>query len=281
MASNTNKSFTFIGVPTHSGQIGIGTVQAILKAPKLSDCVVHMNCCSLLAHNFNSIFCTALNLKESGAVPLTHFCLLHADIVPVQPNWLNIMIAEMEKHDLDVLSAVVPIKDGRGLTSTGVCMSDPNAAIKGDVRRLTLQETMKLPTTFTGPDLIGRLEGWEGDCATLLVNSGLLVMDLRHAPVHEYLFTINDEIRTLTTGEQTEPGISRVARTEPEDWFFSRLLHELGVSYGATRAVDVKHCGVFDFDSRIAWGHEHDPSLFPVSDDNKESENAVIATGSV
>jgi hypothetical protein len=72
---------------------------------------------SLLALGFNQLWCRALNDRREGGI--THFAMHHADI-EAPAGWLDRLIDEQRRVDADVLSVVVPIKDGRGLTSTGV-----------------------------------------------------------------------------------------------------------------------------------------------------------------
>ena len=49
--------------------------------------------------------------------------MLHDDVVP-EAFWLDKLIAELELHSADVMSAVVPVKSGNGLTSTAVGDAD-------------------------------------------------------------------------------------------------------------------------------------------------------------
>jgi hypothetical protein len=72
---------------------------------------------SLLALVFNRLWCRALNERHDKG--LTHFAMHHADI-QAPAGWIDTLLAQQERVGADVLSVVVPIKDGRGLTSTGV-----------------------------------------------------------------------------------------------------------------------------------------------------------------
>ena len=82
-----------------------------------------------------------MNLRKERA--LSHWVLLHSDVVPVEENWILTLKAEMDKVKADVLSAVLPIKDSRGLTSTA-----PDTH-QWQPRRLTMKEIMDRPATFT------------------------------------------------------------------------------------------------------------------------------------
>ena len=48
------------------------------------------------------------------------------------------------------------------------------------------------------------------------------------------------------------------AQVEPEDWYFSRLLHELGLKVGCTRKVRLTHRGPHEFTNADVWGQPFD-----------------------
>lgn len=191
---------------------------------------------SLLALNFNSVWCNALNRANQGE-RLDYFAMQHSDIEP-ETVWLDKLIDELDSHDLDVLGVVSPIKTSAGLTSTAVARDD------GDTwrpqRRLTMSEVYDLPETFTSDDVAG----------SLLLNSGLWVAKFDLAWAKKVHFTINDRI----VFDQTS-GMYR-AEVEPEDWYFSRLCHELGLRIGVTRKVSLLHSGIQKFTNQHAWGSE-------------------------
>src|SRR4051812_48922453 len=109
---------------------------------------------SLLALNFNEMWARALNARSQG---ITHFVMLHADVVPHSATWVGQLRSIMDRHAASVLSVVLPIKDQRGLTTTGLYSpGDPRLR-----RRLTLQEVYQQPPTFTHEHL--------------LVNTGLMM----------------------------------------------------------------------------------------------------------
>lgn len=194
---------------------------------------------SLLAHSFNMLWCRALNVADSAG--LTHFAMQHGDIEPEQ-GWLDTLIDEMEAKELDVLGVAVAIKDPRGLTSTAVARDD------GDTWRthcrLTMAEIHRLPETFTSADIGGR---------KLLLNTGLWVC--RRGPWWPNLFfTINDRIMIGEDGKYHP-------QVEPEDWFASRLFHEMGLKVGCTRKVVVGHRGQQVYPNNLVWGqHQFDES---------------------
>ena len=168
--------------------------------------------------NMNLLWARALNTaKQDG---LTHFAMIHADIAPdLSQDWLNILIGELEKHGADFISAVVPIKDGRGLTSCGIGdPADPWAPWK----RFTMRELYSFPETFTAADI-----GY-GD-KFLNHNSGMIVADIRK-PVFRNVkpdgelaiwFEFRKRINVDPTGKVKLVG-------ESEDWNFSRRLWEQG-----------------------------------------------------
>lgn len=197
---------------------------------------------SLLASNFNQLWCGALNFASEGR-QVDYFAMLHDDIGP-EEYWLDHLIDEMEANDLDVLGVAVPIKDPRGLTSLALDRPGDTWMAAG---RLSMHDIYQLPETFTSED-IG---------APLLLNTGCWVcrFDMTWAPfVH---FEINDRIVYNTALSRYQ------SQTEPEDWFFSRLLHEIGqgetshlrpLRIGATRKIAVAHRGECDCTNTCAWG---------------------------
>lgn len=182
---------------------------------------------SLLALNFNIGWCEALNLRAQGVAPL-YFLLLHSDIIAKSGDWFTTLFQEMASHRAEVLSVVVPIKDSRGLTSTA------RNTDRWRPVRYTLAEIARQPITWTAPDL--------------LVNTGMLLVDMRREWVERVCFTVNDTIAHNPVTGRWE------ADVEPEDWSFSRQCHALGVQVWATRAVAVTHLGESGFDSDAVWG---------------------------
>jgi hypothetical protein len=190
---------------------------------------------SLLATTFNLLWCHMLNLRES--VGLTHFLMIHADVRPRGEEWFDTLLFEMEKNQGDVISAIIPIKDSRGVTSTAID-TDPWCPV-----RLTLKQVHEqLPESWTTPGL--------------LVNTGLLLVDVSKPWVEQICFTINDKI------EKDKEGIWR-AYAQPEDWNFSRQCRALGARVIATRAVTVEHFGIHKWQSGEVWGDNIDRQNLP------------------
>jgi hypothetical protein len=224
----------FLAVP-HYGALVPGALTSLCLPAVGHRVLLHTNGASLLAHNFNQLWCAALNARaEQG---LTHFAMHHADI-EAPPGWLDTLLVEMDQVGADVLSCIVPIKDGRGLTSTGV--QDPDT---GAITRLTMKQVMALPETFSAADI--------EPGAHLMVNTGLWVCDFTAPWVEDACFEIRDRI--------TRTGGRFVANVLPEDWNFSGLCARQGLRVFATRKVPVAHHGTATFRNDAVWGDwDHD-----------------------
>lgn len=221
-----DEAVLFLALPTYGYQRfnTVAIVDAVSGMTSFREFVVEELPGSLLAMGFNRLWARALEQRKT--VGITHFLLLHADVVPLDPDWLEQLYREMVTHQAKVLSAVVPLKDDRGLTSTATGGAGP-------FRRFSMTDVMALPETFTRPDL--------------LVNTGLLLVDLREEWVERICFTIRDSITKHADGTFT-------ARCEPEDWDFSLQARQLGVPVWATRKIKLHHLGTFAYPNYRAWG---------------------------
>lgn len=221
-----------IGIPTFDHKVITDTVYAVMAAKTRKD--VHVNFrltgFSGLTCNFNRLLCDALDGDY------THFVMLHADIAP-NPGWLDKLIEVMERFQADIVSAISPIKDERGLTSTAIeNIEDPWHPI-----RFTMKEVFKLDPSFTRPDL--------------LLNTGLMLVDIRKPWVNQVRFHVEDAIK-IVEGK-------RYPLFMPEDWLFSRDARAAGAqTLVATREVLLNHIGGAYHDNASPWGTcEHDPIL--------------------
>ena len=118
------------------------------------------------------------------------------------------------------------------VVDVGVGDEDPHWRVK----RLTLNEIYNdYEPTFTHEKL--------------LVNTGLMLVDLRKTWVENVWFAFEDKIipDPKAPGNFKAVGIS-------EDWFFSRRARELGAKLFATREVAVRHVGSADYSNASAWG---------------------------
>lgn len=198
---------------------------------------------SIITTTFNKMLCEVLNSKEE----FSYLAMIHADIVP-DMYFIDTLIEELESNNLDMLSAVVPIKDERGLTSTGLEVENTQWA----VRRLTMREIYdewKLPATFRVEDIPVR-KGQQG----LLLNSGCWVMRWDRKWRQNLFFRQHDRI-VWSLSEQKFGNESA-----SEDWDWSRQLLSRGCRLGATTKVGLYHQDP-RFTNREAWGgwsHDED-----------------------
>lgn len=227
------KAKVFIGVPSYDGRINSGILSAHLLASKCGAAeFLSIESGSWLTKNFNGLLAQALNLRAERG--LTHFCLMHDDIAVGQPGWLDKMLEIMEANGADVLSAIVPIKNGSGITSTAL-----DEVVNNHVRRLTLHEAFnEFPATFTHDKL--------------LLNTGLMLIDLRKPWVEEIWFQFLDSILRVSDGAK----VTFKAVGCPEDWDFSRRARCMGAKLFATREIAVTHLGNGKFSNAGPFGTE-------------------------
>jgi hypothetical protein len=202
--------------------------------------------------DFDHLWARALQRSEDGQI--THFAMLHSDIGP-QAGWLDVLLDECDDLHADFLSAVVPLKDERGLTSCGVGIpGNP----WGSFRRATMHELAALPRSFTAADM-----GYPG--FPTLCNSGCWIADLRkpvfHAMQGDQLALSFDFPRRLVRQKDQV-----LVQRESEDWYFSRKLHELGARYYNTRRVALAHYdGNTAYATTRPWGTwQHDEATRPL-----------------
>jgi hypothetical protein len=223
----------FLGLP-HYGDLAPHALPGLVQAsPRGQLATMVLGGGSLLALGFNKLWCQALN--ERAQWGLTHFAMHHADVAVATPGWLDVLLEEMERVGADVLSTVIPIKDGRGLTTTGV--RDPQG---GRIRRFTMKEVKTLPTTFCVADTPFPQE-W------LMVNTGLWVCKITEPWAEQVCFNIIDAVI------KDEDGTFK-ARALSEDWNFSGWCARQGLKVFATQAVAVAHFGKACYGNDTAWG---------------------------
>jgi len=226
----------FLGLPTSNLSINPDIVAAVLQcSPKQQLHGLRTHSYSCLPRNFNELLCAALNARKDGA---THFCMLHSDIVPYGVGWLDVMLDEMERVEADVLSAVVPLRAANGMTSTALDEPVDGSDHHWRPRRLTMTEIHKsYEETFSDP--------------LLLINTGLMLVDIRKDWVNDIWFTFEDIISRDAAG-------NFVALNVPEDWNFSRRAKQLGAKLWATRKVGVTHYGHMGFGNMHVYGKPTD-----------------------
>lgn len=205
--------------------------------------------------DFNHLWASALNTFEDGEA--THFAMLHSDIAP-DKGWLDILLSEMDDNNAPLVSALVPIKDSRGLTSTGL----GNAKNPwGAHRRLTMREALNLSATFGYRELkeFFSKTGCVPDESYLMFNTGCWAADLRR----EEFRAVNED-GTLRAWFDFPTRIARnkdgkwANDRESEDWFFSRKVCELGLKALVTRKVQLVHEGEMYYDNSTPHGSYKD-----------------------
>lgn len=246
----------YLGCPTHNGQIEHRVVKALFtEATEKHRVLVNVHQTSLLASGCNHMYCAALN--GYAGEKFKWFAMLHSDIAP-EALWLDKLIDIAEKHEADLLSAVVPIKSDEGVTSTAISMpGDPFSRFARLTQRQVNREgwpetfNVKQALAFFHPNTPHYPE--ELADSMLLVNTGCMVVRLDRLWSDKLYFTINDRI------EKTLNGYRELV--EPEDWFFSRLVNEHGGNVMATRAIKLEHIGSTAYPSSGYWGFEFDPVM--------------------
>lgn len=218
---------TFLAIPSGNGDVRGELISSCLTSAAKNRICVGFQKFSKLTQNFNSLLCAALNRKVH-----THFAMIHSDVFP-DYGWLSKMHEIMAQTGADILSAVIPLKDNKGLTSTGLCKEETVPLL---VKRYTLKEIHALPETFTHEHLV--------------VNTGLMLINLK-APFISMVgrglcFRVTDQI-IIKDG-------SFKAYGAPEDWLWSLDARGLGAKIYATRAIKVKHIGASYFSNSEIFG---------------------------
>lgn len=191
-------------------------------------------CASLLAHTFNIGVTHCLNERYE------YFAMLHGDVAP-KDGWLDDLLDILDAGKCDVIHAVAPIKDGRGLTSTAVAYWDDQFE---PVRRLTTTELKQLPNTFTIEDV---REHIDARAKRLLPNTGCMCFRadtwFRKFPG----FTINDRVATVDNSEWS-------IDVMPEDWNFGHWCGRNYISVGGVAELGLRHYGRWEFTNTTAYG---------------------------
>lgn len=229
------KYHVVVGLPTYDGTRENGIPLARLLKHYNPEVIVNLIelKTSALAFGFNIIWANMLNLRSHPTHPPTHFLLWHADVLPQGDTWLDTMLSEMERVGADVLSAVIPIKNEQGMTSTARETDDPWRPL----RYTTTEISVMRENTFTEPGI--------------LLNTGLMLVDFRKPWVEEVCFTMHDRIAKGADGKFK-------ASFQPEDWDFSRQCRAKGLNLYATKAFPVVHMGKTAFRSDQVWGFATD-----------------------
>jgi GT2 family glycosyltransferase len=254
----------FLASPSHDGRVDAGTAAGLYNnpAPRRSVMVAPKHG-SLLTGNCNVLWAAALNAANQHGVKW--FAMLHSDIEP-QPHWLDALIDLAVEHDADMMSAVVPIKDERGVTSTAIENPDNPWAV---FCRLTQRQVWhaRFPATFDIAAAAAALRGLPDglgvpDCpeSTLLANTGCFAIRLDRPWIGTGRVFFENRDAIFADAD----GVWR-AWTQSEDWLFSRRVHESGGRVMCTRAVKVIHKGTGKFPSDLQWGQATDADAVRVN----------------
>jgi hypothetical protein len=239
---------------------------------------------SCTPHQFNQCWTHCMNEVDK----FDYFCMLHSDVEPlptVDPYdrgkivpWLTAMIEEMEKGSYDVIHSVAAIKDGNGLTSTGIG-SGLNAW--PTMRRVTLKELTALPETFDAKqylDLFGRDRWPAGSPEVMLCNTGCMIVKVGDwcRRFHGFRFItvivvfsedgkkLLGSLADAKFADEWDGKGNLVPYFWPEDWDFGQWCHSRGKKVGATIRVRTNHYGSAPFSTKpgFEYGELHDPLFF-------------------
>lgn len=219
----------FMALPHRERRIGVCMINNLIRCG-INDFAVMTSSYGIQTMNLNILYCSALNDPS-----IDIFCTLHDDI-RMPKNWALDMLRIMEENKADILSVVSPIKDERGLTTTAIdeLPYDIHAPIVSEhrVRRLPLNEIYdNYPKTFTDPKL--------------LINTGCMMINLRHERAKDLYFRFDDKI-VCSDGKYVPSSIT-------EEWLLSRDAQKFGMKVFATRELHLIHEGTKDYDNS-KWG---------------------------
>jgi len=167
------------------------------------------------------------------------------------------LIAEAERTGADLLSAVVPIKNEQGLTSTAILL--PGGPL-GGFYRLSMAQVLHpaFPVTFdihmAVKALVGLPEGLRETgmpSEALLVNTGCMVVRLDRPWADERIW-FEDLNRIIRINGALQ------AICKSEDWNFSHRAAQAGGNVMATKSIKLTHRGASDFSSSQIWGKPRD-----------------------
>lgn len=250
----------FIAAPSGNGQRDDENARCLFAtASRLRPVIPVPRHCGALTHNFNLLLCDALNAREAEGI--RWMAMIHADI-QAAPFWLDTLIAEAEAHDADLMSAVVAIKDHRGLTTTAI--GDP-ANPWTPFCRLTLTQILddEFPETFDIDAARRALADLPGDLrmdvpanATLDVNVGCMVYRIDRPWATKIHFEVRNRI--VEKDGQFE------AEFQSDDWLFAKAVAAAGGRVFATRKVKTIHRGGGNYGNDTKWGYPVDKDCLRV-----------------
>lgn len=230
-ASSPADPFIFLGIPAYGGIVPQALDGLALAASKYR-WHRQVESTSATGQTFNTLWCRCLSNRHRHG--FTHFAMHHADIA-VDPDWLDVLLDEMVRVGADVLSVTSPIKDHRGLTSSGWMHPETRKLI-----RFTMREIMQLPETFDAAGA-GKQGHW------LMVNTALWIARLDHPWVEEFPGF------NMLTGIKREEDGSWGTRMFSEDWNWSSWLGERG----DVRVFQTRKVGLAHYDGNVGYRNDH------------------------
>jgi len=232
-------SMVYMALPMYD-QCSKETVESVVKASKEHDLMYSFGSMSALCLNFNTAWCDMLN-KRVLYPDMKWFGMLHSDIGVADMFWLDKMVRLAEEYGTDVLSVVSPLKDQRGLTSTGIYDKEYEVIVK----RLSVREVNKIGKSVFGLDEIERLGLGIYDKHALVVNTGLMLVRIgdwcENIRFHTKDYVIKKE------GQWIPQFIS-------EDWLFSVDVHEQGKVVKVCSGIEIVHVGKKAYSNKGDWG---------------------------
>lgn len=230
-APSSPEPFVFLGIPTYDAVHPLA-LDGMACATEKHRWHRRVECTSLLPQTFNLLWIHCLNNRDLG---FTHFAMMHADI-SAEPGWLDILLEEMERVNADVIGAIAPIKDNRGVCSVG--WMEPEGR---KITRFTIRECHALPETFDAAGC-GHPNDW------LMLNTGLWIAKLGPWVDDFPGFAILSGVRKVD-------GMYKAAIL-PEDWNWSAWMGQKGLRTFLTRKVKLTHYnGMAGYSgAHEAWG---------------------------
>lgn len=274
------KDTVYIACPTYDGNLRQETATRIMKQATVLPNIIKIHGSSALTMNCNQMWAEALDMRDKfkkDAVERTDlpddkkynlkwFAMCHADIVP-EEMWVDKLIKIADERGLDMLSAVVPIKDTKGISSTAIEVEGIDHFPFMRISQAQIWDK-NFPVTFTKEEIVNVLTGgelgdktnligkhlqtpslaeYDIDDINLLLNTGCMIIRLDKDFSDKVVFHILNGINITPEGK-------RVTFFYPEDWFLSRLVAKEGGRIAGTKAIQVRHYGVSEYNNYETWG---------------------------
>jgi hypothetical protein len=242
-----------LGCPLYDDRLGSGPSKAFWReASQKHQIAETLPTGSVIDSNCTKIWCDALNNRDQ----VLYMAILHSDVTP-EAWWVDKLIEQAELHGADFVSALVPVKNLRGVYSTAISMPDG----KHHFRRLTRKQAQHpdFPTTFGVEEATDALERLPEPLRVsnvprggfLFANTACMVCRVDRPWAEKVLFCNEVTLERRNDGFMYPYNIS-------EDWYFTRAVAQHGGRVMATRAVAVGHAGSMEYTSDGDWGQDQD-----------------------